>query len=53
MNDLVLSVQDLKVEFPTRNDVITAVRGVDLMVAPGEIIGLVGESGSGKSVFKS
>lgn len=51
MNDTILSVKDLQVEFPVRTGVVTAVRGVDLMVAPGEIIGLVGESGSGKSVF--
>ncbi|MBL4615794.1 MAG: ABC transporter ATP-binding protein [Magnetovibrio sp.] len=51
MSEMILCVNDLQVEFPVRDGIITAVRGVDLMVAPGEIIGLVGESGSGKSVF--
>ncbi|MFV8473350.1 ABC transporter ATP-binding protein [Mycoplasma sp. VS424B] len=46
-----LTVENLKVSFKLRrNKFITIVRGVDLEINKGEIIGLVGESGSGKSV---
>jgi len=45
-----LSLKDLRVTFQTMNGQVAAVRGVDLDVAPGEMVGVVGESGSGKSV---
>ena len=41
-----VSVRNLRVSF----DGFQAVDGVDLDVAPGELLGIVGESGSGKSV---
>ena len=45
-----LEIRNLTVEFRTRAGTVHAVNGVDLDVAPGEILGLVGESGCGKTV---
>ncbi|NRG42390.1 ABC transporter ATP-binding protein [Rathayibacter sp. VKM Ac-2835] len=46
----VLSIRDLRVVFDTDHGPVAALEGVDLDVAPGEIVALVGESGSGKTV---
>ena len=46
----VLSVRDLGVGFATRSGFLTALDGVGLTIARGEILGLVGESGAGKSL---
>jgi len=45
-----LEIDDLHVEFGTEQAPVTAVDGVDLVIEPGEVVGIVGESGSGKSV---
>ena len=44
-----LEVRDLTVAFPTDTDTVSAVRGMNFHVDPGEVVALVGESGAGKS----
>ncbi|MXN65243.1 ATP-binding cassette domain-containing protein [Stappia sp. GBMRC 2046] len=48
-----LSVRDLKVEFPTRRATLTAIDGVSFDLKKGEVLGVVGESGAGKSITGS
>ncbi|MGV2393185.1 UNVERIFIED_CONTAM: ATP-binding cassette domain-containing protein [Campylobacter lari] len=46
-----LKIKNLRVDFKNgRNGLIRIIRGVDLDIESGQIVGLVGESGSGKSV---
>lgn len=51
MENVILSVKDLYVDFTVRGGKLQAIRGVDLDVYKGETVAIVGESGSGKSVF--
>jgi peptide/nickel transport system ATP-binding protein len=46
----VLDVRHLRVEFPTRRGILTAIDDVSFTIAPGEVLGVVGESGAGKSL---
>jgi oligopeptide/dipeptide ABC transporter ATP-binding protein len=50
MNDTILDVRDLHVEFPLARGLVRAVDGASFDVRRGEALGLVGESGSGKTM---
>jgi len=47
----VLSVRDLRVTYRTKGGDVPAVRGVDLEIDKGQVLGLAGESGCGKSTI--
>ncbi len=45
-----LEVENLRIEFPTRRGILTAVDDVSFHIDAGEVLGVVGESGAGKSL---
>ncbi|MBM7652358.1 ABC transporter ATP-binding protein [Neobacillus cucumis] len=45
-----LEIKDLKVDFTSSNNPLTAIKDVTLHMKPGETVCIVGESGSGKTV---
>jgi peptide/nickel transport system ATP-binding protein len=50
-NEVLLEIRGLTVSIPLADSTVRALRGVDLTVRAGEVVGLVGESGGGKSML--
>jgi peptide/nickel transport system ATP-binding protein len=50
MNEPLVEVQDLRVEFDVREGTVKAVDGFNLTIRRGQTVGVIGESGCGKSV---
>jgi len=50
MTEPLLIVENLRIEFNTRQGALVAVDDVSFTIAPGEVFGIVGESGAGKSL---
>lgn len=52
-DNLLLAVNNLKVSLKDDNNFVQILRGVDIELKSGEILGILGESGSGKTVTAS
>jgi peptide/nickel transport system ATP-binding protein len=52
-SDSFLTVDDLRVHFPTSDGIVKATDGLSFTLDKGKTLGIVGESGSGKSVSSS
>lgn len=51
MADPLLTIRDLRIEGRSGDDWLEIVKGVDLTLHRGEVLGLIGESGAGKSTI--
>ncbi len=49
MNDTLLDIKDLEVQYVVDGEITRAVNGINLKLKKGEVLGLVGETGAGKT----
>ncbi|MBL4931388.1 ABC transporter ATP-binding protein [Clostridium paridis] len=52
-NNTILNISGLMLSFKANNGFVQVIRGVDIQLNKGEILGILGESGSGKTVTAS
>jgi peptide/nickel transport system ATP-binding protein len=50
MQSNLLTINDLRIHFPSEEGTVEALRGISFSLKKGETLGIVGESGSGKSM---
>jgi lipoprotein-releasing system ATP-binding protein len=50
-NDSVLKLENIHKSYQEGNGVLPILKGIDLSISPGEMVGLIGASGSGKSTL--
>ena len=48
-DDIILSVNDLAIEYRTDLETVYAVNGISFSIKRGETLGIVGETGAGKT----
>ena len=51
MSDKGVRIEGLRKRYGEGDTAVDALKGVDMQVAPGEVVGLIGPSGSGKSTL--
>lgn len=51
MDEFIIEIENLFVEYHSMGETIKAVNGVNLKIRPGETLGLVGETGAGKTTL--
>lgn len=51
MNNKGIRIEGLRKRYGKGDTAVDALKGVDMLVAPGEVVGLIGPSGSGKSTL--